>query len=514
MKLMNLIESLEDPKTYGSLDVEIKRITVDSRCVEQGDMFVAIRGTAADGHEFVEQAIARGATTVVTDTPIADAGKAGEAGVSNVVVDDTSKTLAKLASRFFGDPADRLCLCGITGTNGKTSTAHMYRSIVEASGWGAVGIIGTLGHGVGGDLKKTLHTTPDPVELHGQLRKMVDSGCRGVVMEVSSHAVRQHRTWGLNFDVGILTNVTHDHLDFHKTIDDYRSAKREFCESLVAADRRKPPGTLVYSGDDPVAREIGEDFGGSKTAVEVADSDSQEVTADSANRRVRARDVGITLDGTKFTLEFDDEGEAYSMDVSMKLLGSFCAVNAALAAAGARATGVDVNSIKRGLELLDRIPGRFETIGGRGSPVVVLDYSHTPDSMEHVLRTCRELNPNRLVTVFGCGGDRDRAKRPEMGRIAQELSDFVYITTDNPRTEPIEKIVGEILAGMNKQLDNYRVDLDRSHAIHEAIGGAGSDDVIALLGKGAENYQIVGAERSPFSDRMEAGGALREWTKG
>jgi UDP-N-acetylmuramoyl-L-alanyl-D-glutamate--2,6-diaminopimelate ligase len=511
MKLMKLIESLEDPKTYGSLDAEIKRITVDSRRVEQGDMFVAIRGTTADGHEFVEQAIARGATAVVTDTPIADAGDAAV-----VVVDDTSKMLAGLASRFYGDPADRLHLCGITGTNGKTSTAHMYRSIVEASGWGAVGIIGTLGHGVGGDLKKTAHTTPDPVELHGQLRKMVDSGCSGVVMEVSSHAVRQHRTWGLNFDVGILTNVTHDHLDFHKTIDDYRSAKREFCESLVAADRRKPPGTLVYSSDDPVAREIGEDFSGSKTSVEVTDSDNHVYTADArdANCRVRAHDVGITLDGTTFTLEFDDEDEAYSVDVSMKLLGSFCAVNAALAAAGARATGVDVDSIKRGLELLDRIPGRFETIGGSGRPVVVLDYSHTPDSMERILRTCRELNPDRLVTVFGSGGDRDRAKRPEMGRIAQELSDFVYITTDNPRTEPIDKIVEEILAGMNIQHDNYRVDLDRGHAIHEAIDGAGSNDVIALLGKGAENYQIVGAERSPFSDRMEAEGALRRWTKG
>jgi UDP-N-acetylmuramoyl-L-alanyl-D-glutamate--2,6-diaminopimelate ligase len=496
MNLAMLTEYLEKSAVYGPTDARVERIVIDSRRVRAGDLFVALRGTVVDGHDFVGEAVSRGAVAVVTDTPFPDIAASG------VVVDNTAKALAELSARFSGNPADELFMCGITGTNGKTSTAHMYQSIVEASGWGGLGVVGTLGHGVGGVLEKTPHTTPDPIELHSQFRKMVDNGCRGVVMEVSSHAVRQHRVWGLDFDVGILTNVTHDHLDYHKTIEDYRAAKREFCESLTAAGRRKPAGILIYSGDDPVAREIGERFGGETISVAVADEDG---AAD-----VVAGNVDATLDGTCFTLRLKD-GEA--VEIEMKLLGSFCAVNAALAAAGAIATGIGADAVKRGLESIQRIPGRFETVGGDGKPVVVIDYCHTPDSMERVLGTCRSLNPDRLVTVFGCGGDRDRVKRPAMGRIAQSLSDFVYVTMDNPRTEPIDRIVEDILSGMKRDADDYLVDLNRRRSIREAIGKAGPGDVVALLGKGVEDCQIVGTDRLPFSDRKEAQGALREWPK-
>jgi UDP-N-acetylmuramoyl-L-alanyl-D-glutamate--2,6-diaminopimelate ligase len=504
MKLVDMIDALEKKVVFGppAEQVEIQRISTDSRSTKRGDLFVALRGTVADGHDFVGDAARAGAAVVVTDTPMPEAVGAD---TSNVVVDDTAKALAVLAARYHGDPANKTFLCGITGTNGKTSTAHMYRSIIEASGWGSMGILGTLGHGVGGELEKTPHTTPDPVELHSRLRAMVDEGCNGVVMEVSSHAVRQHRTWGLDFDIGILTNVTHDHLDYHKTIEDYRSAKKEFCDGLVAAGRRKPAGKLVYSHDDPAARDIGERFPGTKLPVAVDDN----AVVESING-VCATGVSATLGGTSFTLRFHDAGEIH---VNMRLLGSFCAVNAALAAGGARATGIPIDAIKKGLEAIERIPGRFEALGGDGKPVVIIDYSHTPDSMERVLNTCRELGPGRLITVFGCGGDRDRTKRPLMGRVAQSQSDIVVITMDNPRTEPVEAINRDIVSGMDVAADNFEVNLDRGRAIAEAVGRAQSGDVVVLLGKGVENCQIVGSDRLSFSDREEAEGALAKWPR-
>jgi UDP-N-acetylmuramoyl-L-alanyl-D-glutamate--2,6-diaminopimelate ligase len=504
MKLADLIDVLEEKAVYGppAKRVIVEAIATDSREVKRCDLFVALRGTRADGHNYAIDAVRCGAAAVVTDLPMPEVS---DAGASNVVVKDTSKALARLAARYHGDPADAMFLCGITGTNGKTSTAHMYRSIIEASGWGCMGILGTLGHGVGGELEKTPHTTPDPRELHSRFRAMVDEGCNGVVMEVSSHAVRQHRTWGLDFNVGILTNVTHDHLDYHKTIEDYQSAKKEFCDALASTERRKPAGTLVYSSDDPVARRIGEQFRGDKLPVAVEGNGAAHDTSG-----VYATGVSATLEGTAFTLHFHDAGE---IKVDMRLLGSFCAVNAALAAAGARVTGVSADAIKAGLESIDRIPGRFEAVGGNGKPVVIIDYSHTPDSMECVLRTCRSLGPGRLVTVFGCGGDRDKSKRPLMGKVAQSLSDFVCITTDNPRSEPINDITDDILSGMDRDSDNFEVNLDRGLAIHQAVGGADAGDVVALLGKGVENCQIVGNDRLPFSDRDEAEGALAKWLR-
>ena len=502
--LVDLIDVLEEKVTYGppAERVEIRKIKTDSRCVERGDVFVAIRGTSVDGHDFVGDAIAAGAAAVITDTKV----RAG--GLANVVVGDTSKALSRLAARYFGDPSHKMFLCGITGTNGKTSTAHMYRSIIEESGWGSMGIVGTLGHGVSGDLKKTPHTTPGPVELHTLFRKMVDDGCNGVVMEVSSHAVRQHRVWGLDFDIGILTNVTHDHLDYHKTIDDYRAAKREFCDSLTASGRRRPAGKLVYSRDDEVARRIGDRFDGEAIGVSVLDASGAPDAGSEGVVDVVASDVEATLGGTSFTLRIAGEGD---VRVNMRLLGTFCAANAVLAAGGARATGVGIDAIRAGLERLDRIPGRFEAIGGAGKPVVIIDYSHTPDSMERVLQTCRELDPVRLVTVFGCGGDRDSTKRPLMGRVAQKISDHVYVTMDNPRSEPVDAIIADILSGVDASAGGVEIETDRGTAIHRAIEGAGADDVVVLLGKGIEEYQIVGDERLPFSDRNEAVDALAHW---
>jgi UDP-N-acetylmuramoyl-L-alanyl-D-glutamate--2,6-diaminopimelate ligase len=463
-------------------------IAVDSRAVQRGDVFVAVRGTAHDGHDFVRDAVTRGAVAVV--------GERGLAGlaVPTVAVAHSAQALALMAARFHGDPARDLFLCGVTGTNGKTSTTLLVRSIMQHAGR-RMGVVGTLGHGVD-RLVRDAHTTPDAVTLNAWFRAMRDQDCFGVVMEVSSHAVRQHRVWGLDFNVGILTNVTHDHLDFHKTMDDYKAAKAEFCHSLVAAGRRKPDGTLVYWADDANAREIGAAFRGDKIAVG---------TGDDADWRVF--DVDVSLSGTRFALS-PPGGE--EVRVAMKLLGGFVPANAAVAAAGAFAAGASLDSIRAGLEIVDRIPGRFEALGGGVKPVVVVDYAHTPDGFERVLGTCRALQPKRLVTVFGCGGDRDRTKRPVMGAIAARVSDRVILTTDNPRSERVEAIVADIRAGMEHGADVV-VELDRARAIRSAVSSSRSGDLVALLGKGHEDYQIVGNETFPFSDRKQAEEALASW---
>ncbi len=491
MRLSHLLEALggEGPRNFG--EAEVLGISGDSRSVSKGYLFVAVRGREADGHEYVEEAVERGAVALVTEKPIHSERAA------NIVVEDSAKALAILSSRFFGDPAASLILCGVSGTNGKTSTAHLLHSVAERSGWGRMGIIGTIGHSAGELSVPAVHTTPEPVTLHQLLREMEDKGCRGVVMEVSSHAVRQQRTRGIDFEVGILTNVTRDHLDYHPTLEDYIAAKREFCESLAGSQRRKPQGTLVYSVDDPAAKGIGEGFAGRKVAV------STTTAAD-----VFASDVAASLKGTRFTLHL---GGGISVPVNLKLLGRFSVSNATLAAAGAAVLGIEAEGIKAGLEALPRVPGRFETLGGGELPLVVLDYCHTPDSVEMTLRFCRDLKPARLVSVFGCGGDRDRGKRPLIGRLAQELCDACFVTEDNPRTESLEQIIDDILSGMDRNSEGLHVVYDRREAIHQAIAQAQREELVVIFGKGHENYQIVGTERFYFSDREEAEKALKNW---
>jgi UDP-N-acetylmuramyl-tripeptide synthetase len=328
---------------------------------------------------------------------------------------------------------------------------------------------------------------------------MADSGCIGVVMEVSSHAVRQQRTWGVDFEIGMLTNVTRDHLDYHPTFEDYYNAKREFCHDLVSARRKKKNGTLIYSKDDKLSNQIGEGFHGKKLST------SAEGTAD-----VYATNINATIAGTSFDLHM---GEEVCVPVTLGLLGSFNIWNALLAAAAAGELGIDVEFIKRGLEAVNRVPGRFEAIRSAGhGPLAVVDYSHTPDSLERTLEFCRKLGPDRLITVFGCGGDRDRGKRPIMGGIAQRLSDVCYVTSDNPRSEDPIRIIGDILGGMHADEENLVVEVDRRKAIVAAIRAARRDDIVAICGKGHEDYQIIGSERHHFDDREEAANALKGWT--
>jgi UDP-N-acetylmuramoyl-L-alanyl-D-glutamate--2,6-diaminopimelate ligase len=302
----------------------------------------------------------------------------------------------------------------------------------------------------------------------------------------------------LDFEVGILTNVTHDHLDYHPNLEYYQSAKAEFVASLRSGDRRKPEGVLVYWRDDPVAKKIGDAYEGQKISAGLS------VECD-----VYATDVQATLDSTQFDLHMPG-GKTITID--MKLLGVFSAGNATLAAAAAMTLGLDAHDVKKGLEAMSGVPGRFEPFGGSGKPTVIIDYCHTADAMERVLSACRGLGPRRLVTIFGCGGDRDRTKRPDMGRVAQSMSDACYITIDNPRGEPLRQINDDILSGMNMPDESVVIQDDRSGAVQAAIAAASGEDVIAVLGKGHESYQIVGDEKLPYSDKVEVEGALEKWS--
>jgi UDP-N-acetylmuramoyl-L-alanyl-D-glutamate--2,6-diaminopimelate ligase len=491
MKLSLLLQALDGGDIRDFTEADVIGITADSREVKEGFMFVAQKGTNLNGHEYLDDAIESGAVACVTETPLT--GRR----VTNVVVQNSAKALALLAAKFFGNPSASLVTCGITGTNGKTSTAHLVRSIIETASWGKVGVIGTIGHGSGEDFIKAKHTTPEPVTLHRLLREMKDKGCRGVVMEVSSHAVRQQRTCGIDFKVGILTNVTRDHLDYHTDLDDYVAAKKEFCDSLIGPPYQTSEGTLVYSSDDARARLIGDSFKGKKISV-----------GSNEGSDLLISNIDASLNGTQFDLRLPGGDE---ISVTLQLLGRFTVDNASLAAGAAHVMGITSQDIKRGLEALPRVAGRFETLGGGGRPLIVVDYCHTPDAIEMTLKFCLDLNPKRLTTVFGCGGDRDRGKRPLMAGIVQKLSDVCYITEDNPRGEKLEQIFADILSGMNESAGGVHVIRDRGEAIQQAVGQAQAEDVVAIIGKGHEDYQMIGTEKFYFSDREEAARALEHW---
>jgi UDP-N-acetylmuramoyl-L-alanyl-D-glutamate--2,6-diaminopimelate ligase len=484
VKLSHLAKGLEAARRRGAGDVEVTGVATDSRAVRPGDCFVAVAGHAADGHAFAAEAVRRGAACLVVEREVG-------LDVPTLVVGDSALAAAHLARRFYGDPAARLVLAGITGTNGKTSSAFLLRSILNRAR-GPCGIIGTVGYGVEGDLAPASNTTPGAVDLFRLLAGFVGQGCRSAVMEVSSHAAAQGRIAGLEFDVGAFTNVTRDHLDYHGTFDEYVRAKESFVAGLSRGGRAKRPGTLVYNADDPEVVRVAGRFSGKRLSFGLGSAD------------VRAEGLAADLKGTRFELV----AGASRVRLSLKLLGRISAYNALTAAACAHALGVRIDDIKAGLEEVAQVPGRFQVVSGRRGPTVVVDYAHTPDALEKLLSFCRELRPRAIVTVFGCGGDRDRGKRPLMGAIAARLSSVVIVTDDNPRTEDPEAIVKEILAGIAAGGAPVRVVRDRRDAIGEAVRSAGEGDLVVIAGKGHENVQIYRDARVPFSDAREAAEAL------
>ncbi|HEY1655522.1 MAG TPA: UDP-N-acetylmuramoyl-L-alanyl-D-glutamate--2,6-diaminopimelate ligase [Candidatus Tumulicola sp.] len=458
----------------GDSDRLVTSIESDSRAVRPGTLFVALRGERTDGHAFVAQAIARGAAAIVVEEPAAAFPEA-----TVVTVADSRRALSALSAAFYEDPSRSLDTVGVTGTNGKTTTVQMVRAILD----GAARPCGTIGT-VGAEFRErrwTLaQTTPLPPELHGLLAAMRDAGAVAVAMEVSSHALALGRVDDVTFRVAALTNVTRDHLDFHSTLEAYAAAKRRLFEMAQSA---------VLNVDDPL---------GARWARELRARGVPTITYGERNGDLRPVELAVTPDGSRFAVD----GTVFEV----RLPGRFNALNALAAIGIARSLGLDDAAIAPGLAHLDRVPGRMERFGDGGVDVVV-DYAHTPDALERVLQALRETVSGSVFVVFGCGGDRDRGKRPEMGAVAARYADRVYVTSDNPRTEDPRAIAAQIVAGISGGA--HAVELDRRTAIETAITQACPGDAVLIAGKGHEVYQIVGREAIEFDDAVVARRALR-----
>jgi UDP-N-acetylmuramoyl-L-alanyl-D-glutamate--2,6-diaminopimelate ligase len=454
--------------------VEVGGLAYDNRAVEPGTLFFCVPGFTRDGHDFAPDAIARGAAALVVDRPL-------DLGVPEVQVEDVRAAMAVAAARFYGDPTRRLPVVGVTGTNGKTTTAFLVRALLEASGR-QTGLLGTVTSVIAGDERPTVRTTPEAIDLQRTFRAMLDGGDRACAMEISSHALELRRADGVHVAAAIFTNLTQDHLDFHPTMEAYFLAKRRLFASELT-------DVKILNVDDPYGRRLADEF--PEATRFGIDSDAH----------YRAVDVRSGFAGTDCTFLTPD-GE---FAVHVPLPGRFNVANALGAWAAARSLGAEVSQLPESV----RVPGRFEPVV-EGQPFAVLvDYAHTPDSLENVLRAARELAGNRVIAVFGAGGDRDRGKRPLMGEIGARLADVCLVTSDNPRSEDPDAIIAEILAGTGGAA-NVSSDPDRRASIHRAVALAEPGDVVVIAGKGHEQGQeFAGGRKEPFDDVTVAREALR-----
>jgi len=491
MKLPQILDHLSRVRTFGPLDLEITALTADSRAVGPGFLFAALRGDSSDGHDYISQAIARGATAIMaeTDVPVDFRG-------TWLTVKDTKAALAEAADVFFRKPSDRLLTVGVTGTNGKTTTGFLLQHLIE-SAKGSCGLIGTVKYVTGGDLTEPAsHTTPDSITLQRLLRTMTENGCIGAALEVSSHALIQQRTHGIRFDAAIFTNLTQDHLDYHKTMEAYYDAKALFAAHLVEQGGPKKPA-LILNTDDAAGRRMAREYEGKLRIVTYG----MNVHAD-----FRATQMSATMKGTTFTLE----ARGRSFLVRMPLIGRFNVYNAMGALAAVWSMDLNLRQAVKALEDAPQIPGRMEAVAENKPFKVFIDYAHTPDALENALRTLRDLGPRRIITVFGCGGDRDRTKRPRMGAVAEAGGHYSILTNDNPRSEEPGAILSDIAAGMHGE--NYEMIPDRRAAIERAISIAGGGDIVLIAGKGHETGQTAKGVVTPFDDLQVARHTLRNWT--
>ena len=467
--------TLRDLLGEGPADIEITGLAYDNRRVEPGTLFFCVPGFTRDGHEFADDAVQRGAAALVVQRPLG-------LGVPEVRVGDVRAAMAPAAARFFGDPTARLAVVGVTGTNGKTTTAFLARELLEAAGR-RCGLLGTVSSVVGGERRPVERTTPEAIDLQETFAEMLAGGDDACVMEVSSHALALHRADGVHFAAAVFTNLTQDHLDFHPTMEDYFQAKRR----LFAAGA----GARIANLDDPYGRRLAEEFSDTVTFAIEAEAD------------YRATGLRSSFAGSEFTLHSPD-GE---VALSVPLPGRFNVANALAAWAAARALGAAPEPMADALARAGRVPGRFEPVE-EGQPfAVIVDYSHTPDSLENVLTAARELAEHRVIAVFGAGGDRDRGKRPLMGEIAARLADVAIVTSDNPRSEDPEAIVDEILAGA--RATGAEREVDRRTAIARAVALAEPGDVVVISGKGHEQGQeLADGRKEPFDDVAVAREAL------
>ena len=484
MPVSELLAALPEKTVVGRPPAGVSGITDDSRKVEPGHCFVAVPGFRQDARRFIPEAVQRGATLVITE-----GAALPDVGVAQVLVPSARAALGRAADAYYGHPSRQLTVVGITGTNGKTTTSYLVEALLQARGL-KTGVIGTIQYRIGDRALPAGQTTPDALALQSMLASMYAEGIGGVAMEVSSHALALARVDELTFDVAVFTNLTQDHLDFHGTLDDYRRAKRRLFELLEGSP--KPGRAAVVNSDDPSAAEMTRGL-----TVPVLRFGLGPGAA------VRASEWASTLEGVR-VVAATPRGP---MELRSPLMGEHNVMNLLGAVATGIALGLTPATIAQALGRVGTVPGRFEQIRAGQPFLVVVDYAHTPDALARVLSTARKLTRGRLGVVFGCGGDRDRGKRPIMGEIAAQLGDRIWVTSDNPRSEPPEAIIDEIVAGIRRAgLDErrYARQADRRAAIAEALGWAQAGDTVVIAGKGHETYQIVGSAVLPFDDRAVA----------
>lgn len=488
MKIKDLIKTIEVSLT-GSDTQEIKGLTVDSRKVEEGMCYIAVPGTKVDGNVFIGDAIAAGAVAIVSEK--ACTLEAQKAGVAWLQVRDARETTGLLGAAWNGFPSRDLKVVGVTGTNGKTTTTFIIHSLLKKI-WQRAGLIGTIFCDNGKERLESKLTTPGALEIQELFGSMLDNGCRGVAMEVSSQALSQKRVAGVEFDVAIFSNLTQDHLDYHHTMEEYFLAKASLFEQMAAQPKSKKKPVALINIDDAYGRRLVEMFSSKLTVKTYGFS----VGAD-----FRMLTHSITARGCEYELVYKTK----SYLVRVPLIGRFNMYNSLAALAGAVCAGVTIRDAVAGLAGCPQVPGRLELAGMRCGVNAFVDYAHTPDALENVCRTLKELCSGKLITVFGCGGDRDAGKRPLMGAVASRLSDVCIVTSDNPRSEDPDEIIKQIMAGMPKGVAAIS---DRAEAIKVAVELARKGDVILIAGKGHENYQELADGRIDFSDVMQARRAL------
>lgn len=504
MTLCELLEKLPDSETHGDTAVAIDSLTCDSRAVVPGSLFFALRGAQVDGHAYIEKAITAGAAAVVLE----DAAHA-PTGLPWVRVPDGRAAMGRLSAVFNGDPTATKPLVGITGTNGKTTTTYLIEAILAAAGKPAA-VLGTISYRFGSTVIQASHTTPESTELQRAFRQLADAGAKAFVMEVSSHALEQKRVDGCHFDVGIFSNLTRDHLDYHVTMESYLDAKSRLFSELLKPSPEKPYRRAAINMDDPYGAELA-----SRCVCPVVTFGIK------GNCDVRPTSVTSSVNGIGATMS-TPKGE---FELASRLLGRFNLSNILAAVAAGIALDLPLQAIKYGIENHTTVPGRMELVENSAGVTCLVDYAHTGDALENVLATLKEIASGRIITLFGCGGDRDNGKRPIMGKIAAGMSDLAVVTSDNPRTEDPSAILEQIRAGITPLgLREYRPDEttgnfaekgfilleNRREAIRLAIRLAKPGDIILLAGKGHEDYQILGTVKHHFDDREEASAAFAE----
>ncbi len=479
MNLGQLLNSVDVIHVSGSAETkEIESIEIDSRKVKEKSIFVAIKGFNVDGHDYIPEAISRGAAAVVIED---DSKVPGELFIVNdtvkIVVQNSRKALSQLSNNLYGNPSSKLKLIGVTGTKGKTTTTFFIKNIIETAGK-KCGLIGTNKYIVGNKEYVADRTTPEAHVINKLLAEMISEGCEYAVMEVSSHSIELLRVDDLNFHTAIFTNITSDHLDYHKTFEAYREAKSKLFSKL------SPEANAVVNGDD------------TNWKFMIADSDANTIVF-GANQQFNyvIKNVQFNLDGTRWEIEHNNS----TVELRTDLIGKFNAYNATAAFCACVESGIPVDIVQKGIASMPQVPGRFEVLS-KGKKKVIIDYSHTADSLEQALISIRHLvkETQPVVTVFGCGGDRDKTKRPVMGSIAEKYSDKVIVTSDNPRTENPSEIIEDIRKGMKSE--NYTVIEDREEAIKNSILESDDDAVVLIAGKGHENYQEINGVKHHFSD--------------